>query len=94
MQVAVIIATMNREKELKRCIDSIKTQTILPKEIIIVDDGNLNQENIKEMIRDEIRYKYYKKDEPSVFDVDINNVGVGQAIMASIISGGIKVGWK
>ncbi len=33
-----------------------------------------------------------KKKKPSVFDVDVNNVGVSQAIMASIISGGIKVG--
>ncbi len=66
MQVAVIIATMNREKELKRCIDSISSQTVLPKELIIVDDGNLNQKNIKEMIPDEIGYKYHKKDKPSV----------------------------
>ena len=33
-----------------------------------------------------------KEDEPSVFDVDINNVGVGQAIMASLLSGTIKTG--
>ena len=33
-----------------------------------------------------------EEDKPSVFDVDVNNVGVGQAIMASILSGGIKVG--
>jgi len=33
-----------------------------------------------------------EKKKPSVFDVDVNNVGVGQSIMASILSGGIKVG--
>jgi len=33
-----------------------------------------------------------EEDKPSVFDVDVNNVGVSQAIMASIISGGIKIG--
>ena len=33
------------------------------------------------------------KEKPSVFDdPDINNVGVGQAVMSSIISGGIKIG--
>ena len=33
------------------------------------------------------------KEKPSVFDdLDVNNVGVSQAIMASIISGGIKFG--
>ena len=33
-----------------------------------------------------------EKKKPSVFDVDVNNVGVSQAIMASLLSGGIKVG--
>ena len=33
-----------------------------------------------------------EKDEPSVFDVDVNDVGAGQAIMASILSGAIKTG--
>ena len=33
-----------------------------------------------------------EKTKPSVFDVDVNNVGVSQAIMASLISGGIKIG--
>ena len=33
-----------------------------------------------------------EEDKPSVFDVDVNDVGVSQAIMASIISGGIKIG--
>ena len=33
-----------------------------------------------------------EKKKPSVFDVDVNNVGVSQAIMASLISGSIKVG--
>ena len=30
-----------------------------------------------------------EKDEPGVFDVDVNDVGAGQAIMASLLSGGI-----
>ncbi len=33
-----------------------------------------------------------EEDKPSVFDVDVNDVGMGQAIMASFLSGGIKVG--
>ena len=33
-----------------------------------------------------------EKKKPSVFDVDVNDVGATQAIMAALISGGIKVG--
>ena len=66
MNVSVVIATINREKELKLCINSINSQTILPKEIIIVDDGNLNPENIKQVIADDIAYKYHRKDKPSL----------------------------
>jgi hypothetical protein len=31
-------------------------------------------------------------DKPNVFDIDVNNVGAGQAAMAGILSGGIKIG--
>lgn len=36
--ISVVIAAYNREKTLRRCIDSILNQTFKPKEIIVVDD--------------------------------------------------------
>jgi len=66
MNVSVIIATMNREKELGQCLDSVVRQTLLPKEIVIVDDGNLNKEDISKVILEPIEFKYHKKNEPSL----------------------------
>jgi len=66
MNVSVVIATMNREEELRQCLNSIKRQTYLPKEIIIVDDGNLNQHDIAKSIPEDIDFKYHKKNEPSL----------------------------
>ena len=40
----------------------------------------------------EDKERLVEKKKPSVFDVDVNDVGVTQAIMAALISGGIKVG--
>jgi glycosyltransferase involved in cell wall biosynthesis len=39
---SVIICTKDREKDLLECIDSLKTQTVFPEEIVIVDAGKEN----------------------------------------------------
>ncbi len=43
MKISIVIPTYNRPKELKRCLNSLLKQTLLPNEIIIVDDGNLKE---------------------------------------------------
>lgn len=42
--VSVIIPTHNRTERLKRCIKTILSNTILPKEIIIVDDSDVDKD--------------------------------------------------
>ena len=59
---SIIIPTYNRPKELTDCIQSIVEQTIKPDEIIVVDDGNLQELPLKnkcELLG--IRYIYHKK---------------------------------
>ena len=57
MQISIIITTYKRRKDLKECLKSILFQTRLPREILIVDNGNdeeteklvkENLENLKE----------------------------------------------
>ena len=66
MKFTVIIPTYNREKDLQELLNSIFQQTFLPDEIIIIDDGELD-ENFLEKIRIyfenyAIKLIYYRKD--------------------------------
>ncbi|POG55524.1 glycosyltransferase family 2 protein [Haloferax marisrubri] len=51
-RISIIIATKDRETDLKRCIDSISNQTTSPGEVIIVDDGNIESELIDSFNRE------------------------------------------
>jgi glycosyltransferase involved in cell wall biosynthesis len=49
MKYSLVIPTYNRENDLKECLDSVVRQTLLPSEIIIIDDGNLNDNFVNEL---------------------------------------------
>ena len=65
MKFSIIIPTYNREIDLNKCLNSILLQTILPTEIIIIDDGELPIGFIKDwnykIFKRKINFKYYKK---------------------------------
>lgn len=62
---SVVIPTYNREKDLRECINSILIQTLLPDEILIVDDGSLPEDFVDSMSSEcekrGIDLTYYKK---------------------------------
>lgn len=65
MKFSVVIPTYNREEDLKKCLNSILHQTVLPSEIIIIDDGNLLEIFIQNweinFSHKKINFIYYKK---------------------------------
>jgi glycosyltransferase involved in cell wall biosynthesis len=66
LPISVCIPTKDRPGELKRCIKSILEQTVLPAEIIIIDDGNLDQTVYIQIIEPFTGFKYFKKGKPSL----------------------------
>ncbi len=61
-KVSVIVPTFNREKYIKKCIDSILNQTLKDIELILIDDGSTdNTESIVNDYTDD-RLKYFKRE--------------------------------
>jgi glycosyltransferase involved in cell wall biosynthesis len=48
--ISVIIPAYNAEKTIRRALKSIENQTLLPKEVIVVDDCSIDRTN--EIIRE------------------------------------------
>ncbi len=65
-RVSVVIATMDREEDLRRCLESLWLQTYLPHEVIIVDDGSLDAQALKALIPAEVEFQYHRKRPPGL----------------------------
>lgn len=85
MQVSIIIPTYNRIKEVNETLNSIFIQTILPREIIIVDDSdndkieNLIEYKKKEFEEKEIILRYIRNKKEKSAGI-ARNIGVENAV--------------
>lgn len=80
-KISIVIPTKDREKDLLKCIESIKNQTLLPLEVLIIDDGKIS-ELTKNLIHkllsvNEILFRYFKKDRPGL--AESKNLGAKKA---------------
>lgn len=75
--VSVIVTTHNRKKLIGRAINSILTQTRLPEEIIIVDDGSSDKTD-----------QFVKEKYPDIRYIWQENHGISSARNAGIITAG------
>lgn len=71
VKVSIIVPVFNNEMYLKRCLESICTQTYDNLEIILVNDGSTDSSlNI---------CKYFKQNDKRIIIIDKNNEGQGKA---------------
>ncbi|XOB40744.1 MAG: glycosyltransferase family 2 protein [Candidatus Nealsonbacteria bacterium] len=81
LYLSVVIPTKDREQDLVGCIESIIGQTVLPNEIIIIDDGNISElqkQHIQSLLYNlNIRFKYFKKNVPGL--AESKNFGTKKA---------------
>lgn len=65
-KLSVIIATMNRERELRQCLSSLWKQTRLPDELVIVDDKTLEEGSIRPEVPEAVGFQYHRKSPPGL----------------------------
>jgi GT2 family glycosyltransferase len=83
MQFSIIIPTCNRLKDLKECLESIITQTTLPKEVLVIDNSNKNSDKVKNLLQqltpffenENISLRYIKNEKENSLTV-AKNLGV------------------
>lgn len=79
MTLSVIIPNYNNEQFLEKCLDSVLTQSVLPSEIIVVDD--CSTDNSRQIIEN------YEKQFPSVRGIYLTeNGGVSHARNTGILA--------
>lgn len=74
--ISVIIAVYNAENYIRRCLDSIRNQTYIDFEVLLIDDGSIDRsgEICEEYTREDSRFKVIHKE----------NGGVGSARQCGI----------
>lgn len=79
VKVSIIIPIYNAESKLKRCINSILSQTYSDFELILVDDGSTDSSAVvcKEIYEKDKRIRYYKKENSGASDT--RNYGIKRA---------------
>ena len=62
MRLSIVIGTRHRPESLRRCLQSLTTQTIRPDEVVIVDDGQLDPAPFTQLLeRAGIVVQYFNK---------------------------------
>lgn len=61
MIISIVVPIYNADKYLKRCLDSVKNQTYADYEVILVDDGSMDQsaDICREYVDSDDRFKYF-----------------------------------
>ena len=82
MEISIIIPTKDREKDLFECIESLIRQTVKPKEVLIIDDGQMSEttklKTVNSFLNINIPFRYIKKIKPGLSNS--KNLGAKEAI--------------
>ncbi len=78
LSASLVVPTYNRPRDLDNCLRSILMQTVAPLEVLVVDDGNLEELPLREEFqRQGIDLVYLKKDVPGL--TESRNLGAVKA---------------
>jgi glycosyltransferase involved in cell wall biosynthesis len=96
MDYSVIFATCNRDQDLKVAIDSVLRQTVLPREIIIVDqsDGELTRSLAEELEKQQggrVAFSYIFRKQKSITQARNAGIAVARGEIVSFLDDDVEL---
>lgn len=92
--VSIIVPCYNQEKYILECLDSVKAQTYLNWECIVIDDGSIDNTKllVQDYIQNEKRIKYYFQQNTGVSTARNNAIKMSSGKYILPLDGDDKIG--
>lgn len=94
MQISVIIPTKDRPKELVQTLRSILSQSRLPDELIIIDDGHLEQAFLSRILENKLTYRYFHKEKTGLVLSRLKGLEMAMGDIISFLDDDVKLDFR
>lgn len=94
MKISVIIPTKDRPRELAQTLRSILSQSRRPDELVIIDDGHLEQAFLAKIIENKLAYRYFHKEKAGLVWSRLKGLELATGDIISFLDDDVKLDFR